>query len=401
MKAKLRQVRTTNTARIIDALRQSPNQTVKAISEETQLSRATVTKILTNLRSQSVVEEVGVGVSTLEGGKPPKLYTFNPQAKWLIGMHLSGETLFGKLVDLNINPIAEVTAHIPREIGDQELLDAMESAIRALLADGELSWSDLLGIGIGTPGVTDLFRGAVIHSPHNPSWGHDFHLRDLVLHRIRETRTVYVDNAIRFRTIAERDLGVLQGVKDGVVVHCDEGLIAGVLLDGVIRRGFNNLAGSVGHMTINPADTLRCDCGGYGCFEMQVKPTRVLDRFVHDLSTTPHSELSSRDPASLSIGDLFHAAETGDPTARTVMQEVAQWFAVGLHNLILAYDPELVVIQGTYATAGEYFRTELIRQVESVSLLGAPMKTRVLCSSLGEDAASLGAASYALSQAFV
>jgi len=305
------------------------------------------------------------------------------------------------LIDLNITPITEVSTHIPREIADKELLDAVESVIRTLLEESEIPWTHVLGIGIGTPGVTDLLKGAVIHSPHNPSWGHDFHLRDLVVHRIRETTSVYVDNAIRFRTIAERDLGVLQGVKDGIVVHCDEGLISGVLLDGAIRRGFNNLAGSVGHMTINPADTVPCDCGGHGCFEMQVKPARVLERFVGALSTAPHSELSSRDPASLTIEDLFDAAENGDPTARTVMQKVAQWFAVGLHNLILSYDPEVLVIQGTYASAGENFRAQLIQQVESISLLGAPIKTRVLFSSLGEDAASLGAASYALSQAFV
>jgi predicted NBD/HSP70 family sugar kinase len=360
-----------------------------------------VTKILANLRSQNVVEEDGVGLSTFEGGKPPKLYTFNSRAKSLIGMHISGETLFGKLVDLNINPIAEVSVHIPRETVDQELLDSVESAIRNLLSDGDVAWSHLLGIAIGTPGVTDLFRGSVIHSPHNPSWGHDFHLRDLVQERIGESCKVFVDNAIRFRTIAERDLGLLQGAKDGIVVHCDEGLIAGVLLDGVIRRGFNNLAGSVGHMTVNPADTAQCDCGGYGCFEMQVKPGRVLERFVQRLNIERNSEFSSRPPSSITIEDLFAAAEDGNPGARHVMREVAQWFAVGLHNLILAYDPEIVVIQGKYADAGAYFRSELIQQVEKVSLVQAPLKTRVVCSSLGEDAASLGAASYVLSKAFV
>jgi hypothetical protein len=70
--------------------------------------------------------------------------------------------------------------------------------------------------------------------------------------------------------------GRLWNVQSALVIHCAKGLIAGTIFGGSIHRGVHNYAGSTGHTKINVNDCERCDCDGYGCFEMPVMPRRVL-----------------------------------------------------------------------------------------------------------------------------
>lgn len=254
----------------------------------------------------------------------------------------------------------------------------------------------IVGLGMGSHGVTDYERGAIVTSPHNPSWGNDLNLRELIRDHIKNRFPVYVDNAIRYRLIAEKSLGLLKQETDGIVVYSEEGLIAGILVDGSIRHGAHNLAGSVGHMKINPGDPERCDCGGYGCFEMQIKPDRIVSRTIRELPDYPDSVLNEIPVSEVSIHSIFSASNNNDKLAKKMIGEAASWFAIGLHNLVLILDPNIVVIQSMYTEAGSFFRSELSSQLEQVSLIKAPSHIRLEYSSLGEEASSLGAATHAV-----
>jgi N-acetylglucosamine repressor len=397
MNPKQGQIRADNIQKVIETFRDSPGCTVSQIVERTKISRATVAKILQNLRSKRVVLEDGVGSSTSEGGKPPKLYVFDPISYFAIGMHLSMDSLFGKLVDLNIHPRASVSFPIDRNLGIEALLSVMQNCIAELIRQSGVHADKIVGLGVGSHGVIDDDRGAIITSPHFPSWGNDLRIRELIRKRVENRFPIYVDNAIRYRLLAEKSLGLLQRETDGIVVYSEEGLIAGVLVDGSIRRGVHNLAGSVGHMKINPGDPEQCDCGGYGCFEMQIKPSRIVSRTIRELPNYPNSILNQCHGSEVSIQTIFDASNSNDELAKKMICEAASWFAVGLHNLVLTLDPNIVVIQGIYAGAGDFFRCQLSSQLEQVSLLNAPSHTHVEYSILGEEAASLGAATHVVS----
>ncbi|HKK49907.1 MAG TPA: ROK family protein [Alkalispirochaeta sp.] len=347
------------------------------------------------MADSEVVSDHETGESTVEGGKPPRLFSLDPAGGYLIGLHYSGKHFFGSLIDLQLRVLTTVAQPVPAEIRARELVDLLEQMIRRLIKSAPVDGGRCLGIGVGTPGVTDLGLGEVVFSPHHPGIGEHLALRDLVAERLDRSAPVFVDNSIRFRTIAEQTMGHLRGIRDGAVIYCDDGLISGLLLDGRIRRGPNSLAGSIGHMTINPADPFQCACGGYGCWEMQVSPDRLVDEMrLRLLQRTPS-------PARVAdnIASVMDLADQGDPDAVELIDQVAHWFAVGIHNMILAYDPEVVVVQGVYARQDSRFFRSLTDQIGGISLLRAPFQTQVVCSSLGSDAANLGAASYSLSMA--
>jgi len=393
--------RNSNILKVLNVLRASTRCTISEVADRARLSRLTVAKILDLLAEGDIVTPVGKAPGKIEGGRRPQLYNFNSSARYSLGILIGEKSVTGRLVDLNIETAGVFRKSIAPDLNAAELLSVIDELIAALVDNPHIPRESILGIGVGSQGVTDFERGIVLTSPHNPSWGKELPLRDMIQKRVGVAIPVYVDNAIRFRTLAETTAGRLRNVQNSQVIHCADGLIAGNILNATIYRGVHNIAGSIGHMKINVTDTERCDCGGFGCFEMQVMPRRVLARAQSLKADFPDSVLVRNPDGALYLEELFAASESGDGLARIVMDETIAWFAIAIHNLILMYDPEVVVIQGTYAHAGDYFINSLRERVGKVSLINVAQRTTIEYSQLDdEEAGTLGAASYVLLHAF-
>lgn len=393
--------RNSNTLKVISTLRRTGRCTIGEIADQSHLSRLTVVKILDRLIQQEIVAPDGKAPAGIEGGRKPQIYHFNSTARYSLGILIGEKVLSGRVVDLNIGTVARFRRDITLEATVEELLVAIDALLARLIDDAGIARASILGVGVGSQGITDSERGVVLVSPHNPGWGTQLALRDLIRQRVGAATPVYVDNAIRFRTLAETTAGILRNARNALVIHSAEGLIAGNILNASIYGGVHNYAGSIGHMKVNVNDSERCDCGGYGCFEMQVMQRRVFAR-AHELrGSFPESSLFDSDGREPDMPALFAATERGDALARAVMDEVISWFAIAIHNLILMLDPEKVVIQGNYAKAGDYFLDSLRARVPQVSLINVSHETPIEYSFLeDEEAGTLGAASYVLLHAF-
>lgn len=408
-----RALKSENVGRIMAALQDGTPQTIAQISAKTGVSRVTVRKVLQQLEKKAIVFADGKLASSLQGGKPATLYKLDPGSRFAVGIHLSFNRIYGRLLDLNLELLARTeiafdhrtdpAMHNLDGLKIDDLLTLVRRVIDELVRQAGIPPAQIAGVGFGGHGVTHFDRGVIETSPHNPSWGRNLHMRDLLEREIGAGIPVYVDNSIRFRTLAERSLGALRDVSDGVVIHCTEGLIAGVMINGLIRRGRNDLSGSIGHMKVNVTDRERCACGGYGCFEMQVVPSRVARR-VESLKREggySNSTLTTGEDHRALMPALFAAADGGDRLAMAVVGELAEWFSIACKNIILMIDPEIIVMQGVYAEPGDYFRAQLRERLAAVSLIEAPADTAIAYSTLGEEAASLGAAAFVISEEVV
>src|SRR5665811_2502035 len=111
--------------------------------------------------------------------------------------------------------------------------------------------------------------------------------------------------------------------------------------------------GEVGHMVINPAETMLCACGSRGCFEVMVSVKR-LKKIIADKSCDyPDSALynvsNNGSLASLEPEEIFKAYNDGDKLAFLAMEDIINWLATGLANIILIYDPQVIVLHGAYS----------------------------------------------------
>ena len=67
---------------------------------------------------------------------------------------------------------------------------------------------------------------------------------------------------------------------------------------------------------------------------------------------------------------IFTAARENDALARKVLSESANYFAISIHNMMMTFDPEMVIIQGEYARVGEGFQHEICKRVTELNVFG-------------------------------
>jgi glucokinase len=183
-----------------------------------------------------------------------------------------------------------------------------------------------------------------------------------------------------------------------LVLTFGTGIGAGIVADGALYRGAS-FAGEVGHMIMAP-EGRRCACGQRGCWETLVSGSR-LDRLAAELlAAAPDGTLARLVAGETPTGrHLVAAAEAGDAAARSVLAEAGRWLGRGVANLVAVLDPEVVVVGGAVAQAGDLLLEPARSQIPSV-LEGSAHRPPVslLPAALGPSAGAVGAALLALDQ---
>jgi glucokinase len=191
-------------------------------------------------------------------------------------------------------------------------------------------WS---AIGVGCAGLVDHRSGTLRWMPH--AAGRDISIGPALAARYGVP--VWVDNDANAAALAEATVGAGQGHRMVLMLTLGTGIGAGLVIDGVLERGRGHL-GEVGHMRL--ADGPHCECGRDGCWETLVSGT-MLD------------EAGARlDPPCDGAG-LVARSRSGDARAMAIVAAAARWLGIGIGNLVLALDPDVVVIGGAVAQGGD------------------------------------------------
>jgi len=386
---------------ILEILRKYDVLSINDISKYTRISKTTVIKIINYLIEIGLVSIVGKGESTSEGGKKPILYKFNERHGYIIAIQIFPYEIYSIITDLTINVLRERSIPIIENESGSKVVDYIIDSCEWLLNKEGIDFNSLVGIGIGAHGITNFNEGVVVLSPHFPSWGKNFRLKDKILERIKFNGLVVIDNQIRFQALAEKVFGIAKNMKNIIVVEGGIGLVAGIIVKGEIKRGVHYLAGEIGHMILNPFEKEECVCGGKGCFEYMVSTKRLL-KIAKDLyKDYPESMIfKDKDINDIEVEDIFNASNKGDILARKIIDEAVRWFTIGLSNIILAYDPQIIILQGIYVKAGGYFIQGIRKRINQVSLVNIKKDVKIEYSNFGKEAGVIGAASYILMEYF-
>ncbi|MXZ30413.1 MAG: ROK family protein [Acidimicrobiia bacterium] len=235
-----------------------------------------------------------------------------------------------------------------------ETMAGITEAICDMVASFESELSVPVGaVGVGCAGLVGR-SGVVTTSPNIPAID-DFPLRAELAERL--ARPVTVDNDATAALRGEMEGGAADGFSDGLLCTFGTGIGAATLLDGAIRRGAHGLAGEAGHMVVAPEGP-ECLCGRRGCWE-RVASGDALGRAARAAAEAGRAP-ALRERVAGRVGDLRgrHVGElatAGDPVARRLLRECSRWVALGLNNLILLIDPQVVVLGGGLSELGEVF----------------------------------------------
>jgi glucokinase len=272
------------------------------------------------------------------------------------------------------------------------VLDVVEDAA----ATAGVARGGFLGIGLGAPGPLDRERGIVVVAP-NLRW-HDYPLRDEI--NKRTGLPASLDNDANCATLGEWWLGAGRGSRHMIGLTIGTGLGGGLILDGELYHGASDVAGEIGHTTIETQGR-RCACGNYGCLEAYASGTAVAQRAREALAGDDLSalrDLVQGDLSQITAQTVYQAAKSGDAIALEVVRDTAKFLGAGLANLLNLFNPEVVVLAGGVTQAGASLFEPLRAEVRKRAFRPAWEAARIVPGELGGAAGVVGAVATFLRQ---
>jgi glucokinase len=251
-------------------------------------------------------------------------------------------------------------------------LVAMAEAV-AELADGRRA--SLIGVGLGSPGVIDPATGALAgNTPHFPHWG-AFPLRERVAERVQAP--VVAGNDANMAALGEHRLGAAAGAKVSITLTIGTGIGAGIVVDGHVLTGAWGGAGEIGHLPLGRTGILHV-CGVQDCVEPEASGSGL-------------AALARRwgmHPAEART--VFAAAAAGEPRAVAALEAMADRLGATIGAAVSLINPEVVVIGGGVAQAGDALFAPLRQAVNRYTMI-THRGVRIVPAALGEQAGVAGA----------
>jgi glucokinase len=278
---------------------------------------------------------------------------------FVVGVDVGGSKVAVLLVDGNGRAVGR--AVLPRAVGPQAgAVDVITEAIEAALADADTRIGAISAVGVGVPGRVDPETGTVSLAV-NLGW------EELPLGRLLAERLdvpVVLENDVRAAAFGLHRRRVLGDVDDLAYLSLGTGISAGVVIDGQLHRGTRGLAGEIGHIVLEREGPL-CSCGLRGCFEALAAGPAIARIAREAIAAGRDSQLRERGKA-ITAADVYAAAAAADPLATEIATRVGEHVARAVHELVMAYDVEVVVLGGGVSNAGDTFLDPILRALDNL-----------------------------------
>ena len=375
------------------------------LAQRLGLSRATVSNIMDVLLQEGLVREGHLLDATSKGGRRAVLVHFNADIGRILGIDVGRTHLTMVLTNLAPDVLFQRSVGFDTERGPEICLPILLSEIRTFVEASTVKWETIAGIGLGIPGPLSADQHYLNSPPHMPGWD-DVDIWESLQKAFH--KPLYMDNDANVGALSEVRLGAGQGCKDIAYVKIATGIGCGLILHGQIYRGHQGSAGELGHLSIDENGPV-CVCGNRGCLEtLAAAPAIVKDAqqgisLTHKLAakdTTPTSASALNERVYVDIADVVDAAQHSDASSIAALEKAGERIGLALAGLVNLFNPEIIVIDGGIARAGEILLAPLRRVVASASLPAAWKGVRLLTSERGTTTIALGAALMVLDAAF-
>lgn len=304
---------------------------------------------------------------------------------YVVGVDLGGTKIATGLLTTEGEIVERTRLDTLPEEGVDAVINRMVQSVQDVQKD-----TDILGIGVGTPGPLDNQKGLVLEGPNLAGWK-NVPLRDLLYERLQTK--IKVENDANAAAWGEYIFGAGRGTRHMVYITVSTGIGSGLILDGELYTGSRSFAGELGHIMIDPSGP-RCGCGNIGCWEACASGTAIA-RYAHEAiqqGPTLMAQLAEEEGTSVSAKHVFRAAQSGDETAQEIVERTFRYLGIGLANTIHSYNPERIVIGGGVSNVGDFLFDALRERTEELVMPSYRGTYEIVPAELGDDVGILGAA---------
>ena len=311
---------------------------------------------------------------------------------YMIGVDLGGTTMTAGLVNQDYEIVQKLTwpTNLPRPA--QELESSMAELCRTLCTQAKVDFSQVLWVGVGTPGSVNSATG---HVGFNVNFGyHNWNLGPNLEALLG--CPVYIENDANAAAYGEYMAGAAKGANNAVVVTLGTGVGSGIIINGKIYAGSNYAGAEMGHMVIVKGGR-PCNCGRNGCWERYASSRALAEDAVEVMERDPDQimwKLVQGDLNKVGAKTVFDAMDQGDEVAYTIFRRWVEYVACGICTVVNIFQPEIVVIGGGVSAQGEKLLGPIRELVDHEEYnRDGENRTQIRAATLGNDAGVLGAAS--------
>jgi N-acetylglucosamine repressor len=370
-------MKSVNKSIILNKIRTDAPISRAQIAKETKLTPPTVSSNVKELIEQGIVKESELGES--QGGRKPTMLLIDNSAFSIVGVDIGPDMIECVMADLSGKISNRSSSKLSTPITDSQFLTILKECIHTCIGSPPTSNEKIIGIGVAMHGVVEVETGTSLVAPI-------LGLKNIPIKEELEKEfdlDVKVENDARAIALGESWFGDHGPLESMLVVNIGRGVGAGLVMNGNLYHGSDDIAGEVGHMTIDLHGDV-CECGNRGCLQTFITGPAIARRAQHELSGE----------------QMYELAVSGDENILSVFKETGEIIGVGLTNLIHIINPEKIVLSGGVTKSKKLILPEIRKTIEERALTPKAKQTAVSISKLGDDATLKGAVALLLVDLF-
>ncbi|WP_297598140.1 ROK family glucokinase [uncultured Cetobacterium sp.] len=301
------------------------------------------------------------------GGTNTKIGILNGEGDILKSVSIKTESIMG--VDYTLNKIWET--------------------ILVLLDELDIDRDVIKGIGMGIPGP--VIEQKKVGFFANFPWEQNVNISEK-MEKISGVKT-RLENDVNVIALGETLYGAGKGFSKSITIALGTGIGGGIFIDGKLISGATGAGGEIGHMKLEKDGKL-CGCGQKGCFETYASATGVMRETLSRLQMNKDNSLYKfieGDLNRLEAKHVFDEAKKGDKFCLDIVDYVSEYLALGIGNVLNIINPEVVILAGGVALAGDILMEGVKEKLPRYALGITIENLEIKIGELGNDAGIKGA----------
>ncbi len=249
---------------------------------------------------------------------------------------------------------------------------------------------DILAVGIAVAGIIDRENGIVLNSPNIQSLN-GINLVSEVASRYKTP--AIIENDANAAAYGEKISGAGRDYKNFVMLTLGTGIGAGIIIENELLP----VAAEIGHITINQNGN-KCGCGNTGCLEAHASGSAIIEYAISkikDGTETILKKLYNGNYFKITAEDIYKSALDGDSLSRDTLKEAGRNLGLGLAAAINIFSPEAIILMGGLTGSWNIYVEHAIKEASRRSLRELFEKTKIISSTLGDNAGIIGSAALA------
>ena len=389
-----------NELKLLNALRIKQFFSQEELAHKINLDTKTIRNVLFSLLKRKLVIVAGFYPSS--GGRRAKKIQLNPDNLY-IGIDFGVTHVSGVLTNAWGNILYSQDIKIEKNEASNSIINKIISTIKTLIesaqnknlfenlvfrnkTSGVGQNKNILGIGIGVPGLIDRKKEISLYAVYLPQW------KNVSVVKILKDKfglPVFIDDCSRIGAIAEKLFGLAREDDDFVFLDLGIGIGCVFFNRGVLQTGATDSAGQIGHTIVKPGGKL-CICGRKGCLESILSGESIPKEYR---SKSKNIEVET-------CKEVAELAKSGDRLAIKIINNAGKYLGIAVSNLINLLNPEKIILGGGLIKIGDLLLEPMKETIKEYAYPELLKPVEIKISNLNDNAGALGAAALAMDKIF-